>query len=75
MRIAGTLLMLLGAFALVAVALSVFGPGFRAEGFDVGAVVTSVPGTLLAGICALVGGAYLRRRARRRATAGPPPHA
>jgi hypothetical protein len=73
MRIIGTILMLLGAFALVAVALSVFGPGFRAEGIAVGAVVTSVPATLMLGLCMFVGGAYLRRRARRRAAAGPSP--
>jgi hypothetical protein len=67
MRIAGTLLMLVGAFAFVAVALVVFGPGFRARGVNVGAAVTSVPATLVAGTLAFVCGAYLRRRARDRA--------
>lgn len=75
MRIAGTILMLLGAFALVAVALAVFGPGFGTNGIQAGAAVTSVPGTLVTGICALIGGAFLRRRARRRAIAGPLPRA
>jgi hypothetical protein len=75
MRIVGTILMLFGAFALVAVALTVFGPGFHAEGIAVHGVVTSVPGTLATGVCALIAGAYVRRRARRRAIAGPPPRA
>ena len=75
MRIVGTILMLAGAFALVAVALAIFGPGLRAEGINVGGVVTSVPATLVAGICAFVGGAYLRRRARRPATGASPPRA
>ncbi|MDQ3997725.1 MAG: hypothetical protein M3303_12010, partial [Gemmatimonadota bacterium] len=52
MRIAGTLLMLLGAFAFVAVALAVFGPGFQTRGINVGGAVTSVPGTLVAGTLA-----------------------
>ena len=66
MRIAGTLLMLLGAFALVAVALAVFGPSLRMERIAVGAVVTSIPGTLIFGLLALAAGAYLRRRAQMR---------
>ena len=68
MRVAGTFLMLLGAFFLVAVVLAVFGPGLRARGIDIGGAVTSVPGTLVVGILALVGGAYLRRRAKARRT-------
>lgn len=60
MRIAGTLLMLLGVFALIAAALAVFGP----SGIAVGGVVTSVPGTLVFGLLALVAGAHLRRRAQ-----------
>jgi hypothetical protein len=72
MRITGTLLMLVGAFALVAVALTVFGPSLRAEGINVGAVVTSVPAVLIAGTLAFVCGAYLRRRARERARVRPP---
>jgi hypothetical protein len=66
MRIAGTLLMLVGVFALIAVAVAVFGPSLRTERFAVGAVVTSVPGTLIFGLLALIAGAYLRRRAQMR---------
>jgi hypothetical protein len=71
MRIAGTLLMLLGAFLLAAVTLSEFGFVMR-EGVAVGAVVTSVPATIVAGILALVAGAYLRRRAKARDAGGRP---
>jgi hypothetical protein len=66
MRIAGTLLMLLGVCALIAVALAIFGPSLRTERIAVAAVVTSVPGTLIFGLLALVAGAYLRRRANTR---------
>jgi hypothetical protein len=66
MRIAGTLLMLLGVFALIAVALAVFGPSLHTERFAVGAVVTSVGGTVIFGLLALAAGAYLRRRAQMR---------
>ena len=70
MRTVGTLLMLCGAFALVAVAVVIFGPGLRAEGIVVGGAVTSVPATLAFGLSALVVGAYLRRRATVRARRG-----
>jgi hypothetical protein len=66
MRIAGTLLMLLGVFALVAVALAIFGPSLHTERFAVGAVVTSIGGTVIFGLLALAAGAYLRRRAQMR---------
>ncbi|MFN2564157.1 MAG: hypothetical protein ABR499_04010 [Gemmatimonadaceae bacterium] len=68
MRIAGAVLMLCGAFFLVAVALATFGPDLRAERVAVGAYVTSVPSTLIVGIDTLVAGAYLRRRAKARRT-------
>ena len=63
MRGCGTFLMVLGAFLLIATALTLLGPTLDASGINMFAVVTSVPGALLTGAALLFIGALLRRRA------------
>jgi hypothetical protein len=65
MKIVGTILMVVGAFGMVAAVLSLFGPSLKANGIDVVADVTSVPGALIGGALLLFAGAFLRRRAAR----------
>ena len=66
MRVIGTTLMLLGAFVMTAAAVSLLGMNVRANGVDVFANVTSVPGAFIGGAILVIGGAWLRRRARLR---------
>jgi hypothetical protein len=62
MRIAGTILMLVGGFVLIAAVLSFFGTGLRDSGIDIVGNVTSRPGAIVIGAILIVAGAWLRRR-------------
>jgi len=65
MRVFATIMMIVGAFAMLAAVLALFGPSLRAGGIAVVAGVTSIPGALVGGAVFLVTGAWLRRRAAR----------
>lgn len=65
MKTVGTILVVLGGFALASVVLSLFGTRLREVGIDIVAYVTSVRYTLLAGSILLVFGLWLRRRGPR----------
>ena len=57
MRVFATIMMIVGAFAMLAAVLALFGPSLRAGGIAVVPGVTSIPG-------ALVGGAVCSSRVR-----------
>jgi uncharacterized membrane-anchored protein len=63
MRTLGSILIILGALALAAALLSLFGPQFRSHGVITSVVVTSVRGAFIGGVACIVIGAVLRRRA------------
>jgi hypothetical protein len=58
--------MLLGAFVMIAAAVSLFGMNPRAGGIDVFATGAAAPGALIGGAFVMIGGAWLRRRAKLR---------
>jgi hypothetical protein len=63
MRRFGTILMVVGAFVMIAAVLALLGPTLESGGINVTGFVTSVPGALLTGAALLFIGAMLRRRA------------
>ena len=65
MKAVGTILVVVGSFALAAAMLSTFGTRLREAGIDIVAYVTSVRYTLLAGSILLLFGLWLRRRGSR----------
>ena len=68
MRILGTIMMGVGAFAMGVAILATMSPLFHAGGIQIVANVPSVPGTLIGGAISLVVGALLRRRETRLST-------
>jgi len=67
MKAGGTVLIVVGAFALAASVLSMFGTRLQEAGIDIVAHVTSMPYTILFGVLLVLGGLWLRRRHDNRA--------
>ena len=66
MRIAGISLMVVGAAVMVLATTSLFGMNVRVSGSDMFPAVISIPGAFVTGAILMMGGAWLRRRAKRR---------
>ena len=65
MRVAGTSLMVVGAAVMVLAATSLFGMNVRVNGSDMFPAVLSAPAAFVGGVILIIGGAWLRRRAKR----------
>jgi hypothetical protein len=72
MRTLGSVLMIVGALAVAAAVLSLFGPQLRSHGVLTSVAVSSVRGAVIGGLACLLIGAVLRRRATLAAVAKQP---
>ena len=67
MRIVGNSLMVVGAAAMMVATAGLFGMNVRVDGSDMFPGAMAAPAVFVAGALLIAGGAWIRRRAKRRA--------